>query len=195
MQLEPMPRRRLLKFGALGVVALGSAATFMMAGREPAEYDAGEYGRLLVFNNDHAQTYLAMSQAVLPTSRVADRALHLQVLSRSDEELYFVDSKIREDFCMALDVLEYLPVLFGHFSRFSNLQLTERHAFLSSMQNTSSDTFRAVLHNSRLLPLYIYYGLESSWDAIGYDGAFSGIKPLVSKQRQYYADKVRSIKS
>ena len=191
MQLEPIPRRKLLKFGAFGAVALGSAGAFMFTGGQPTKYDAGKYGRLLVFSNDNAQTALAMTRVVLPTSRLTDDALHHQVISRMDEELYFVDSKIREDFCMALDVLEYLPVLYGHFSRFSRLTLPERQAFLSGMQDTRSDMVRAVVHNCRVLPLYIYYGLESSWDAIGYDGAFASVEPLMSTQRQYYADKVR----
>ena len=192
MQLKPIPRRRLLKFGALGVVALGTAGGLMFAGGKSVEYDADKHGRLLVFNNDQASTLLAISQAVLPGSTHADGAIHHKVLSRIDEEFYFINAKTREDFCLALDVLEYLPVVYGHFARFSRLSLSERQDFLSGMQDTRSDLLRAVIHNCRLVPLYIYYGLEASWDAIGYDGAYARLEPVMSEQRQYYADKVRS---
>lgn len=191
MQLEPMPRRKLLKWGVFGVVALGSATTFMLGDRGGDERAAGESLSLLVFNRDHAQTLLAMLQMVLPSSHVTNAALHNQVLSRIDEEFYFVDGKIQADFCLALDVLEYLPILFGHFSRFSKLSRVDRDEFLARMQNTRSDTFRAVINNCRLFPLYVYYGLEVSWQTIGYDGPFSRIKPVVSEQRQFYADLVK----
>ena len=192
MQLEPMPRRRLLKLGAFSLVALGSAATFVFVRGESVEYDSAEHGRLLVLSDNNASTLLAMTQAVLPPSRATDRALHQQVISRIDEELYFVDKKIREDFCLALDVLEYLPLMSAHFSPLSKLSLVERKDYLASMQGTRSDIVRAVLHNTRLLPLYVYYGLEPSWQEIGYDGPFARMEPLMSEQRQHYADKVGS---
>ena len=192
MQLEPIPRRKLLKIGALSAVALGSATALMMGGRGAGKLTLAEYPQLLVLSKDNARTLLAMVQVVLPRSHVANVALHHQVLSRIDEESFFIDSKIQQDFCLALDVLEYLPVVFGKFSRFSHLSLVEREAFLSAMHGTRIDTLRAVVNNCRLLPLYVYYGLEASWASIGYDGAFSKIKPLVSEQRHYYAERVKS---
>jgi hypothetical protein len=187
MQMEPIPRRRLLQWGAFGALALGTATTFMYARKDSPGEDLGDYGQLLVLSNSNALTLLAMIQIVLPESRWSDTDLHRQVISRIDEEFYFVDSKIQDDLRLALNVLEYLPVLFGDFSRFSKLGRAQRQAFLSAMQTTRSDTFRAVLHNCRLVPLYTYYGLESSWESIGYDGSFSRLTPLVSEQREYYA--------
>ncbi|MDF1630604.1 MAG: hypothetical protein P1U78_12485 [Alcanivoracaceae bacterium] len=180
-----------MKLAALGAVALGSAATFVFVGGRSEVYDAGKHGRLLVLKKSNAETLLAMIQAILPQAKAADEPLHLQVMARIDEELYFVDKKIREDFCLALDVLEFLPTVLGEFSRFSTLGLSERQQFLSTTKNTRNDIVRAVIHNCRSLPMYIYYGLETSWQDIGYDGSFSKMTPLMSEQRRYYAEKVK----
>lgn len=191
MQLEPIPRRKLLKLGAISAVALGSAAAFMFSGGGVGERTTSEYPPLLVLSKGNSQTLLAMVEVVLPGSQVANGALQRQVLSRIDEEFYFIDAKIQDDFCLALDALEYLPIVFGKFSRFSKLSYAEREVFLSEMQKTGIETVRAVVNNCRLVPLYIYYGMEESWAAISYDGAFSRIKPLVSEQRLYYAEQVK----
>lgn len=68
MQLEPMPRRKLLKLGVFGVVALGSATAFMLGDRGGDERAAGESPSLLVFNRDHAQTAF-LSIRTLPKAR------------------------------------------------------------------------------------------------------------------------------
>ena len=191
MQLEPIPRRKLLKLGAFGAVALGAATALMFGNGDTDELATSEYPTLLVLSKDNAKTLLAMLQVVLPRSRVADDVLRLQVLSRIDEEFYFIDDKIKEDFCLALDVLEYLPIVAGQLSRFSKLSLSEREVFLTAMHTTRIDILRAIVNNCRLASLYVFYGLEQSWESIGYDGAFSKAKPLVSGQRQYYAEQVK----
>ena len=133
MHLQPIRRRRLLKLGALSAVALGTAGTFMFARRHGSGHDTSGYGPFLVLDDDHVRTLRALTDVVLPTAVAGDDALHRKVIARIDEEFYFVDGKIRDDFRLALDALEYLPVMYGRFSRFSWLETDARRAFLDDM--------------------------------------------------------------
>lgn len=189
MQWQPISRRSFLKIAA--VTAVGVSATFyghrfMSAPRNALHVTP--YGNFLVLEESHAHTLHAFAEAVLPRGGKYPTPQQAQVLQRLDEELYFISQPIAKDVKLVLDVLEWMPVMYAKFGRFSRLSLEQRLNFLNGTKNTRSKTVRAVINNCRMLCFNMYYGHESSWSAIGYDGPFAKHLPeQLSEQRQLYA--------
>lgn len=193
MLKHKLPRRRLLKLfvksgSLLGAGLLGSQMSGCGDRASPHSgqgdvYKTG-FGNLLVLNQDRASALYAFAEACVPNSR--DQIRQAQVLPRIDEELYFVSTQIREDFLLALDVLEYLPLVYGFFSRFTRLNLPERERFLRGLQNTRINTVSAVISACRMAVMMMYYGHDSTWNDIHYDGTFARLPQIESAQRAHY---------
>ena len=96
----------------------------------------------------------------------------------------------KDDVKTMLDVMEYLPIAYGEFSRFSRMTPPQRLDFLNGLSYTGNDTIRAVVNNCRMISYNMYYGHESTWAAIGYDGAFSKVPQKLGEQRRHYANLV-----
>lgn len=194
MQLEPIPRRSFLKLsmaaGALAVTTLNGCTQWLGVTSEPLQTS---YGRLLVLNETQAKVMHAFAEAVLPQGDAFPSVVEAEVIQRLDEELYFVAANISADVKTVIDVLEWLPVFYGSFSRFSTLDSAKRIDFLNRSKETNSDIVRAVINNCRMLCFNMYYGHESSWAAIGYDGPFSQVEPRLSEQRQHYARRIGAV--
>jgi len=196
MQLEPLPRRSFLKLGLMtGAVAVAvlngctdAVTSFSGARRTP-------YGTLLILDEEQARTMEAFAETVVPSAKDFPSAREARVVQRLDEELFFVSGNIAADVKTVLDVLEWMPVAYGYFSRFSRLSPDKRLAFLNGTKNTGSATVRAVIHNCRMICFNLYYGHQSTWAAIGYDGPFSGIPEQLGEQRRYYAELIGSAQS
>lgn len=193
MQLEPLPRRSFLKLGLM----TGAAAVAAINGCTSAvELISGPrvtpYGTLLVLDEGQARTMNSFAEAIVPRGEGFPSVVDAEVVQRLDEELFFISSDIAGDVKMVLDVLEWLPMAYGYFSRFSRLSLEKRLKFLNGTKDTASDTVRAVINNGHMICFNLYYGHESTWAAIGYDGPFSGIPEQLGAQRRYYAELIGS---
>jgi hypothetical protein len=190
-----LPRRRLLKIaiaGAAGLGAVGGSVAWVLSpGGDTDEVFETGLGRFLVFDDKHARLVLAFAEAALPQGDGFPSPREARVVERMDEELYFVDASIRADLKTAINVLDLLPLFYGRLSTFAKLEVKERRAFLKETQATRSDTVRTVINALRMLTYMMYYGDASSWPAIGYDGPFGGMEPIIGEQRQYYAERIR----
>lgn len=193
MLSQPLPRRHLLKlFAKTGALFTVSTTTGVLTGcgienrssSDKSPVYTTRFGNLLVLDDSHADVLFAFAQACVPSRN--NEILLAGVIQRLDEELYFVSDSIRDDFLLALDVLEYLPLIYGHFSRLSKLPLARREGLLRSLQQTRIDTVSAVLNACRMAVMMMYYGNASSWAAIHYDGPFSRLPPIQSAQRLRY---------
>lgn len=178
-------RRRFLRgagFVCAGVgVGLGASAC-----RE--DHAMGLDGRpLLALDARQAATLAAVADAVVPTQPGFPTAAQAQVLRRFDEELSFVAPSIRDDLRAALDVLEFLPPLYGRLSRFSTLDAAGRRDVLTRMCSSRVELLRAVGANVKILVQFFYFAHPSVWTAIGYDGPFGRMPEQTSEQRAWYA--------
>lgn len=194
LNLSPT-RRAFLKYGLVAsgaVLALGSGANWLMQSpvRHQDHYDT-PFGPMLVLTPNQAEIFNALAAVTLPNKPGFPSAEEAQVLRRLDEELYFISASISDDFKLAIDALELLPIAYGQFSRFSKLEAADRLAFLQHTQETGSDTVRMIVANCRMVCLNLYYGHASTWNAIGYDGPFSGMEPKLSAQRRHYAQRIK----
>jgi len=184
-----IPRRRLLKLAVASPLVISAATQvacgFIQRGSEDISFT--QFGTLLTFNHEQANTLFAFSEACLALE--PGEIIDTNVIARLDEEFYFVSSFIRSDFKLALNVMEYLPIVYGSFSRFSKLSTIQREDLLDKFSHTKSDTVRAVIHNLRMAVMLTFYGHESSWSAIKYDGSFSNIPAQQSTQRKHYQER------
>lgn len=189
MQLEPLPRRKFLKLGLMaGGVAVATLNGCASAVGSAIKVRRTPYGNLLVLNEDQARVFHGFVEAVIPKGEEFPDADEAEVVPRLDEELYFISSHIVDDMKLVLDALEWMPMAYGYFSRFSRLSPEKRLEFLNGTKDTGFDTVRAVINNCRLVGFYLYYGHESTWAAIGYDGTFAGGPQKLSAQRRHYAE-------
>ena len=175
-------RRRFLRaLGALG--AGGMAAPLLSACTGPD----GANPRLLVLSASQGATMAAIATAVVPTQAGFPTAAQAQVVQRLDEELWLSDASIQDDMRAALDVAEWLPLAYGHFSRFSRLDRSAQQALLQRWMGSGVETVRAIGTNLKLVSHFMYFGHPSTWAAIGYDGPFQKRPPILSEQRKAYA--------
>ena len=135
-----------------------------------------------------ARTLAAVADAVIPTQPGFPDAAQAEVVRRFDEELSFVSPSIRSDLQAALGVLEYAPFLYGHFSRFTALDIPARREVLQAMNTSRVEILRAVGNNAKILVQFFYFGHPSVWAAIGYDGPFGKMPEQMSEQRAWYAE-------
>jgi hypothetical protein len=147
--------------------------------------------RFLVLSAVQATTLAAVAQAVIPPQAGFPTVEQAQVVQRMDEELWLSDASIQEDMCAALAVMEWLPLAYGHWGRFSSLDASQILEVLTRSMESSIEIFRAVGTNLKLVSHFMYFGHPSAWAAIGYDGPFQKLPPILSEQRKTYALRVK----
>lgn len=180
-----LSRRRFLKGALLSAGALGTGAAVSGCSTDAG---SGADGKPLLFLNTHeVATLTALGEAIIPTQKGFPSLAQAEVIARLDEELSFVGDAIQSDMHAAISVLEFAPIVYRHFGRYSRLDVTARREILSKMMASRSEILRAVSTNMKVLIHFMYFGHRSSWDAIGYDGTFSQLPPIASVQRQHYA--------
>ncbi len=177
-------RRRFLRTFALWS---GAAATLPLVACTDATQATG---RLLVLSTAQATTLAALAQAVVPSQPGFPTAAQAQVVQRMDEELWLSDVSIQDDMRAALSVMEWLPLAYGYFSRFSKLSLAQQQALINTTMASRINIVRAIATNLKLVAHFMYFGHPSTWAAIGYDGPFQKLPPIQSEQRKAYALRV-----
>jgi hypothetical protein len=180
-------KRRFLKFTLLGIGGTLAAAAGLGAYITQTNQYRTRYGTLLRLDGHLADIAHTLAQASVPTGRLGFPTIEeAEVVNRLDEELFFVNEKIYNDFKAALYLLEMLPMSYLHASRFSRLSLNERKKFLTEAIHTKDDTVRAVIANLSATMRWYYYGHPSTWKVIGYDGPFMNLPEQKSEQRLLY---------
>lgn len=180
-----LSRRRFIK----GLAAVGALAGGVGASGCGSRVEIGADGRpLLALSAAQARTLAAVAAAIVPTQRGFPGADEAQVVRRFDEELSFVSPSIRDDLRAALDVLEYAPLLYGRFSRFSALDIDGARDVLRSLCGSRVEILRAIGINAKILVQFFYFAHPSAWSAIGYDGPFGKMPEQVSEQRRWYVE-------
>ena len=190
MNITPISRRSFLSLSArtLAVASTTVSLGCSYATNQETIATATPFGRLLVMSEAQANTLFAFVEAIIPGGNRSSSIDYEQTVRRADEEVYFTEQKTVNDVKTMLDVMEYLPIIYGEFSRFSKMPVNKRLNLLISLKSTSNDTVRAVVNNCRMISYYMYYGHESSWQAIGYDGPFAKIPQKLGEQRLHYAN-------
>ncbi|MBW0432983.1 hypothetical protein [Leptospira yasudae] len=177
---EKISRRKLFGFGLGGLLSIGIGSIFLSRSKNES------LPKTLFFSSAEAEFILAYAQTLLPNEPGFPDLEKTEVIRRLDEEFFFVDPTISDDFKSLILILEYLPLVSGYWSRFSRMNEEDRKNFLHSQERTDSDIVRAALVNLKLPIFLVYYGHESSFKAISYDGPFGNPPERLSESRIYY---------
>jgi len=189
MSQQSLPRRRFLKlFATAGALATGATLAFKIGSTSDSERlhitRTAQFGSLLAFNEAQANTLYALAQTFVNNPN--DPSQIITLVKRLDEEMHFVQQNISDDFKLALDFLEYLPMAYGEFSRLSRMSFAQRTAFITAIQGSSIEAVRVAVSGCRMLVFVCYYSQDASWASIGYDGPHSKIPEKLSPQRLHY---------
>jgi hypothetical protein len=182
--LTGLSRRRMLGLTlGLGAVLLSGCSP----GAGEARRSVRGTTRCQSFDDAQVATLEALIAAVVPTTAGFPSAADAEVLDRFDEETYFVSAEVRDDIRTAVDALEYLPLLYGHFARFSHLARDARQHVLAAATQSRFAVPRAVAGSLRMMVHLFYYGHRTTWPATGFDGPFARVEPILSEQRLHFA--------
>ncbi|TGK01512.1 hypothetical protein EHQ53_07510 [Leptospira langatensis] len=174
-------RKTFLRLGIAGTGALVLGSSICILNRSGRTLP-----KSLFFSGSELETLGALSEAILPEGPNVPTYKDAKVLERLDEEFFFVDPFLSEDFKTLVLVMEYLPFFHWKFSRFSRMSLESRRKFLSELNDSDSDLIRAVWSNLRMPIFLMYYGHESTFKMISYDGPFGNPPEKLSESRIYY---------
>lgn len=183
-------RRRFLKLTLLGVGGTVAVVAGVGGYLTQTNQYRERYGKLLSLDGHLADIAHTLAEACVPDRPGFPSVEQAEIVSRLDEEMYFVSDGISGDLKAAFYLLEMLPLVKGHASRFSRLTTAERKFFLTKASDTTDDTVRAVIANLSAMMRWYYYGHPSTWKAIGYDGPFMNLPEKISEQRRFYAEQV-----
>ncbi|TGL62777.1 hypothetical protein [Leptospira sarikeiensis] len=174
-------RKTFLRLGLAGSGALVLGGSLCILNRSSRDLP-----KVLFFSESELEILASLSEAILPEGVGVPTYKEAKVLERLDEEFFFVDPFLSDDFKTLLLVLEYLPLFHLKFSRFSKLSIGSRRKFLSELNDSDSDIVRAVWANLRMPIFLMYYGHESTFKMISYDGPYMNPPEKLSESRIYY---------
>lgn len=112
----------------------------------------------------------ALVRALLPAADGFPSGESLGVAQRIDEEVWAAAPETRRDLKAGLQLLEHATALQGFSSRFTRLDEAAQRAYLEKLLAGSNNTLCLVALAFKEMAHLFYYGHESVWKQIGYDG-------------------------
>jgi Gluconate 2-dehydrogenase subunit 3 len=171
-------RRRVLKLGALALLALGGAAGLVRS--RGYQVPAGQ--RLLTMSAWQFVVVQHAARRIAAPDRKDDVSIptadDLEVAGFVDEWLARMRPGVRRDFGRFLAYIEHLaPLRNGLASRFTRLDADAQDRVLAATEASSSDLLRAGFDGLKSLVLMAYYRDARTWGIVGYDGPRVGRPP------------------
>jgi Gluconate 2-dehydrogenase subunit 3 len=173
-----LSRRRVLKVGALAVLALGGVAGVVRS--RGYEVPAGQ--RLLTLSAWQFVVVQHAARRIAAPDRAGDASIpstdDLGVAGFVDGWLGRMRPDVRRDFGRFLAYIEHLaPLREGLASRFTKLDAAAQDRVLAATEGSSSDLLRAGFDGLKSLVLMGYYRDVRTWAIVGYDGPLVGRPP------------------
>lgn len=161
-------RRQLIQVGIGGAVALalgGGLLRWVGSGYalRPGEVALGLSVKQLCVAR-------ALVEALAPGGDGFPSGLELGIQQRVDEQVWAADDGTAADLRAALELIEHVPPLLGHFGRFSSLELRARQQVFEQLLRSRRDLFVQVAVAFKQLVQLCYYTDARVWPHIGYDG-------------------------
>lgn len=166
--MRGISRRRLIQVGVGGAAVLalsGGVLSWLSLGYslEPGEVAIG-------FSVKQFCIARSVVDTILPQGRGQKSGVELGVPQRMDEQAWASDPGIRADLKAALELIEHVPPLYGHFGRLTSLARADREDVLRAMLRSSQDVFVRTATAIKELTYLCYYTEDATWPALGYDG-------------------------
>lgn len=185
MDFPPLPRRRFLQAAVAGAALVTFDVPARAKPAAPERLQTGS-GVLLVLDARRAEILSAFAEATLVSGNGFPSVAEAGVIARVDEELFFTDAAIRDEFLLAIDAIDLLPIAWGQFSRLRRMTTEHRRQFLDSLADTRFETVRALVNGLRMVTGLVYYAHPATGRALGCEGPHAGLPPQDSEQRAYY---------
>jgi hypothetical protein len=112
----------------------------------------------------------ALVEALLPASGALPDGVSLGIHQRIDEQVWAADADMGGDLRDALELIEHVPPLLGHWGRFTSLDLDARVDVFLALLRSRRDLLVQVALAFKQLVHMLYYADASVWPHIGYDG-------------------------
>lgn len=172
--LGPVTRRKALKWlgigagSAVGIAAVGVGGLFALRGCAPAV--AG----LRVLSAQGYRTLNALIEVLVPAGGAfPERADGDRLARLLDSFLADEPEQTQDDLTLALDLVEFGPVLFDlRTATFSHLSAEEQQAHWEGWGASDSLTRRKVFVAFRKFVMLVFYDDPAIWPRIGYPGPF-----------------------
>lgn len=175
--MNPLRRRRFLKLGIGGAVALvvgGGALHYFVLGYasllDPTD-------RPTALSTKEFAIVKALVRALVPGDGPLPSGDSLEIAQRVDEELWAASVEMRQELKAGLQLFEHGTVLHGMGTRFTALDPAMQRAYVALLLDGGNDTLRQITSGLRQLVHLYYWGHPATWKAIGYDGPWVG-KPV-----------------
>lgn len=185
MDFPPLPRRRFLQAAVAGAALVAFAVPARAKPAAPERLQTAS-GVLLVLDARRAEILSAFAEATLVSGNGFPSVADAGVVARIDEELFFTDAAIRDEFLLAIDAIDLLPIAWGQFSRLRRMTAEHRRQFLDGLADTRFDVARALVNGLRMVTGLVYYAHPATGRALGCEGPHAGLPPQDSEQRAYY---------
>jgi hypothetical protein len=175
---RPLGRRRLLRWGLGGALALGLGGLFAWntSGYRVAP---GVTRRLRALTPKEYLVVSAAAARILRSERAEDpTADDVEAALFVDDFVARLDDANRTDLKRLLHLLEHaLPPTIGRVSRFTRLDGPGQDAVLGAMMTSSVGLLRGAFDSLKGLCAMAYWRDPRTWAAIGYDGPWVGRPP------------------
>lgn len=166
--MPQLSRRRFVELGLGGTLALGLAGGLFRWFRAGYALRAGEVA--LALSDKQLSVARALVDALVPGGDGMPSGVELGVHQQIDEQVWAAEPFVAADLRAALELVEHVPPLLGHFGRLSSLDREARRAVVESMLRSQRDLFVQVAFGLKQLVHMLYYAHEAVWPHIGYDG-------------------------
>lgn len=167
-------RRRFLKVGLGGALLLAGGSVL---GWRIFEFGEVGYARFIApgevpiaLSVKEFAVVKALVRALLPAEDGFPSGESLGVAQRIDEEVWAAAPEVRRDLKAGLQLLEHATAMKGFQSRFTRLEPAAQRAYLEKLLAGSNNTLCLVALALKEMAHLFYYGHESVWKHIGYDG-------------------------
>lgn len=161
-------RRQLLQVGLGGAVALavgGGLLRWLGSGYTLVPGDAA-----VGLSVKQLTVARALVETITPAGDGWPSGLELGLHQRIDEQIWAADPAMADDLRAALELIEHVPPLLGHFGRFSALGLEQRREVFDALLRSRRDLFVQIALGFKQLVQLCYFADERVWPHIAYDG-------------------------
>jgi Gluconate 2-dehydrogenase subunit 3 len=166
--MNRLSRRRFVQLGIGGTVILSSCGALLAWSTSGYAFRPGEVA--LALSPKELAVARAVVETLLPGGDGLPSGVELGIPQRIDEQVWAAAPESAGDLEAALQLLEHVPPLFGHYHRFTALDPESRQDVYAKLLKSRRDLLAAVAVALKQMAELLYFGHEAVWPAIGYDG-------------------------
>jgi len=161
-------RRRFIALSFSGTLALALGGGLFRWFR--AGYALGPGEVAIALSEKELCVARSLVDALAPGEDGWPNGVALALHQRIDEQVWAADADTARDLRAALQLIEHVPPLLGHYGRFTSLSRDARVDVFEQLLDSHRDVLVQVAVGLKQLVQMLYYAEDAVWPHIGYDG-------------------------